>query len=116
LPVARQCAATAAIAPIAQAMVAAQQDRHPPGLQLAGARLEHGAVPGDDFVEVAIAVHRRAGRVARTLHVADASRTSTPRAAIASTSPATRKASGPIEAPRREAPMSVGTPNTVTGG
>ena len=30
--------------------------------------------------------------------------------AMAATSPATRIASGPIEAPRREAPMSVGTP------
>ena len=39
-----------------------------------------------------------------------------PRPAIASTSPATRNASGPIDAPRREAPMSVGTPNTDTGG
>src|SRR3546814_13829938 len=39
-----------------------------------------------------------------------------PRAARASTRPATRRASGPMRAPRVPAPMSVGAPMIDTGG
>ena len=55
----------------AQAMVAAEQDRHPPGLQFARAHVEHRAVPGHDFVQVPIAIDRWTGRIARSLHVAE---------------------------------------------
>src|SRR5690606_16987050 len=44
------------------------------------------------------------------------STTSMPRAASASTRPATRSASGPMRAPRVPAPTSVGAPKIDTGG
>src|SRR5690606_15502219 len=53
-----------------QAVVAAEHDRHAAGVEFARGCLEHGAVPGHDFVEVAVAPGRRLPRVARALDVA----------------------------------------------
>mmetsp|Transcript_20990 Transcript_20990/g.81089 ORF Transcript_20990/g.81089 Transcript_20990/m.81089 type:complete len:387 (+) Transcript_20990:670-1830(+) len=59
----------------AQAVVAAEQDGHAAGLELGVHRIVHGAVPCDDLVEVAVALHRRqpgvggAAEVAAVLHV-----------------------------------------------
>src|SRR3546814_3410154 len=53
-----------------QAVVSAEHDRHAAGIELAGGRFEHGAIPGHHFVEVAIALDRWLPRVARALDVA----------------------------------------------
>src|SRR5690606_21857408 len=53
-----------------QAVVAAQHYRHPAAAQDRGRGFVHRAVPGHDLVEVAIAVHRSAPGILRTVHVA----------------------------------------------
>ena len=54
----------------AEAVVAAEQDRQAAAPQLGVHRVVHGAVPGHDFGEVAVAVDRRLPRVGRAGEVA----------------------------------------------
>src|SRR3546814_11867305 len=48
-----------------QAVVSAEHDRHAAGIELAGGRFEHGAIPGHHFVEVAIALRSEERRVGK---------------------------------------------------
>ena len=53
-----------------QAMVTAQQNRHPPGLQLTGGHIKHATIPRGDFIQMPIAIDRRTDRIAWATDIA----------------------------------------------
>jgi hypothetical protein len=93
----------------AQAVVAAEHDRHAAGLQFGVAGFHQCVVPRHHFIQVAVAFHRRGPRVARAIQVAHVAHVHTARFQRLRQA-ATRSASGPSRAPRWPAPTSVGTP------
>ena len=93
-----------------QTVIAAEQDRQPRVSELRADRFVDQAIPVGDLREVPIAFRRRLPRIRRAGEIAAVDDLAGRGCAAPRCRPATRSASGPIDAPRSLAPMSVGAP------